>query len=81
MKTICISGNTECEYYIHEKEFDVEEENFDISKCPECGGKIAPAWIKEFELPKEKKLKNRIADLREKRKNIEREISELKNRE
>ena len=78
MKVICFSGNVDCENYVYEKEFEIDEENFDNARCPECGGKVAPAWLKEFELPSEKKLKTELVELYEKRRNLEERINNLK---
>ena len=70
MKVICLSGNPDCENYVYEKEFETDEENFDNTRCPECGGKVAPAWTKNFRLPGENKPKTERIKLHEKKEKV-----------
>ena len=70
MRVICVSGG-KCEHYIYEKEFDVDD--FDSGRCPECGGKIAPAWLKECRLPGEEKLRTELRELYERKKKLDAE--------
>ena len=69
MKVICVGGNSNCENYVHEKEFDIDEEDFDNdnARCPECGGNVAPVWIKKYSLPGEEKLQAEIKEIYDKK--------------
>jgi len=85
MKVICVGGNLNCENYVHEKEFDIDEEDFDNARCPECGGKVAPAWLKEYmlpgeeelRLPGEEELRTELKELYDKRDSLERRRKEI----
>jgi len=78
-KVICVGGDSNCENYVHEKEFDIDEEDFDNARCPECGGKVASAWLKEYRLPGEEKLRTELRGLCDKRDRIGEEINRKKN--
>lgn len=64
-----------------EKEFDIDEEDFDNdnARCPECGGNVAPAWIKEYRLPGEEKLRTELKELYDKRDRLGEECNRKKN--
>lgn len=53
---------------MYERELDIDEEDFNKGKCPECGGEIALAYIKEWRLPGEIELGALLRKIHEKKK-------------
>lgn len=81
MKVICVSGDSNCKNYVHEKEFDIDEKDFDndSARCPKCGGNVAPVWIKKYRLPGEEKLRTELKEVYNKRDRLGEEINRKKN--
>jgi len=50
MKVTCVGGDSNCENYVHEKEFDIDEKDFDIGRkmsldekrCEDCTLETCP---------------------------------------
>ena len=49
-----------CKNNLYDKEFEVVD--IDNGRCPICCSNVAPAWIKDYRIDKEEKLRKEILD-------------------